>query len=115
MDADAARLYGRIERRLRDGNVDGEPDGGVGGADGGAWTFRARERCRWRWRLADGLYIEGRARLRFQGDGSRGLRHRRAAKSAVRSLASRRCGSNARADQTGSRDRLAAFPRGRFG
>ena len=77
------RLSGRRERRLRDGNVDGELDGGVGGANGGAWTFRARERRRRRRRVADGLHVEGRAWLRFQGDGSCGLRHRRAAKLAV--------------------------------
>ena len=115
MDADDARLSAGRERCVRHGNLDGEPDGGVGGAHGSARTGARQHGVGGEGALLDSLYVEGRAWMRFEGDGSRGLRHRCVAKHAGRSFASRRCGSDARADQARSRDRLEAFPGGRLG
>ena len=69
----------RGERNFRHGNVDGEPDGGIGGANGGAGTNRQAARRRRRRRAADGLYLDRRAWLRREGDGPRRLRQRCAA------------------------------------
>ncbi len=76
---------------------------------------RQAARRRRRRRAAHGLYLEGRARLRRKGDGSRRLRQRCVAMHGGRSIASRRCGGAARPDRTRSRDRPETFSRGRLG
>ena len=99
---------GRRERDFRHRHVDGQSDGGAGGANRGARTLGAAARPRRRRRTADGLYLDRGAWLHRQGDGHRGVRQRCVALHRGRSVASHRRGGIARADRAGPRRRAAS-------
>ncbi len=93
MDAPDVRLSERGERHFRHRHVDGKSDGGAGGADDGTWDNRSGSAASATRRGADGLYVDGGARLHHQGDGHRRLRQRRVAVHRGRSVPPyRRCG-----------------------
>ena len=85
------RLPERGERDFRHRHVDGESDGGAGGANRSIGTVGPATRRRRRGRIIDGLCLDRGAWLRRQGDGSCGLRHRCFAYHRSRSIPPHRC------------------------
>ncbi len=113
VDGGDVRLSRRRQRNFRHRHLDGQSDGGRGGAEIGAGAGRPAAWPRRGRRAADRLYVEGCAWLHQQGDGHRGPRQRCAAMHRDRSGASHRCGRAARADRARSRERAEAVPGGR--
>ena len=114
MGAPDVRLSERSERHFRHRHVDGQFDGGAGGAHGALGQSVAAARHRRGRRAADGLYFEGGAWLHHQGHGHCGFRQRRVALDRGRSIASHRCRRAARADRARSRRRAEAVSGGRL-